>query len=156
MPAINIERLAALTPEAAALLDDLDRYLAGLYTAEQQHGLGAAALFQPHVRFFLARMDGVAAGCGGIALFDGFAEVKRMYTAEAARRRGVARALLAHLEDEACGAGMPLLRLETGIHQPEAIALYERAGFVACEPFGAYAAMAETQIATSLFYEKAL
>jgi len=79
-----------------------------------------------------------------------------MYTAEAVRGRGVARALLTHLEAEARAAGLPLLRLETGIHQPEAIALYERTGFVPRGPFGDYAAMTPNQIATSLFYEKAL
>ncbi len=152
----TIERLVESTPEAARLLEELDRYLGRLYTQEQQHGLDAAALFQPQVRFFLARLDGVAAGCAGVALLDGFAEVKRMYTAEAVRGRGVARALLTHLEAEARAAGLPLLRLETGIHQPEAIALYERTGFVARGPFGDYAAMTPNQIATSLFYEKAL
>ena len=51
------------------------------------------AIFQPHVRFFVARLDGEAVGCGGVALFEGFAEVKRMYVREAARGRGVARVI---------------------------------------------------------------
>jgi len=156
MDPFTVERLLALTPEAAGLLEALDRHLGSRYTQEQQHGLDAAELFQPHVRFFVVRMNGALVGCGGIALFDGFAEVKRMFTAEAARRRGVASALLTQLEAEARAAGMEVLRLETGIHQPEAIALYERAGFTAREPFGDYATMTSSQIATSLFYEKTL
>ena len=156
MALLTVERLAALTPEAAALLDALDEYLGGLYAPEQQHGLDAAAIFQPHVRFLVARLDGAAVGCGGIALLDGFAEVKRMWTTPSARRRGVANALLTHLEAEARAAGLPLLRLETGIHQPEAITLYERWGFTARGPFGEYATMSPQQIATSLFYEKVL
>ena len=156
MATLTVERLAALTPAAEALLDALDEYLGGRYAPEQQHGLDAAALFEPHVRFFVASLDGMAVGCGGVALLDGFAEVKRMWTAASARRRGVASALLAHLEQETRAAGLPLLRLETGIHQPEAIALYEHWGFVSRGPFGEYARMSPRQIATSLFYEKAL
>ena len=62
-----------------------------------------------------------------------------MYVIPAARRRGIARALLDHLEDEARTLGATRLRLETGLHQPEAIALYASAGYVETEPFGHYA-----------------
>ena len=82
------------------------------------------------------------------------AEVKRMYTRAAARGRGVAKALLTKIEDEARAAGVPVLRLETGIRQPEAIGLYERMGFRSCSAFGPYATMPATSIDTSLFYEK--
>lgn len=153
---IAIEQLTALTPEAAALLAELDRDLGGSYSAEQQHGLRPEALFQLNIHFFVARADGAAVACGGVALYDGFAEVKRMFTDEAARGRGVAKALLARLETVAREAGMPLLRLETGIHQLDAIAFYERMGFELCDAFGDYAAMTPSQIETSLFYEKRL
>lgn len=153
---IAIERLTALTPEVTALLDALDEHTAGLYLDEQRHGLDAEALFQPNIRFFLARLDGVAIGCGGVELLDGFAEVKRMYTADTARRRGVGAALMARIEAEARDAGAPLLRLETGVLQPEAIALYERNGFQAREPYGRYAEMAPHRISASVFYEKPL
>ena len=56
-------------------------------------------------RFFIARLGGVAAGCGGIALIDDYAEVKRMYTRPALRGRGVAKAMLLRLEAEARSAG---------------------------------------------------
>ncbi|WP_363331145.1 GNAT family N-acetyltransferase [Bradyrhizobium sp.] len=64
------------------------------------------ALFQPHILFFLARLNGAAVGCGGMALFADFAEVKRMYVREAVRGRGVAQALLARIETEARAAGL--------------------------------------------------
>ena len=79
-----------------------------------------------------------------------------MYNDEAARGRGVAKALLARIEAVARDAGLPLLRLETGIHQHEAIAFYERMGFELCDAFGDYAAMAPRQIEASVFYEKPL
>ena len=101
-------------------------------------------------------MDGAAVGCGGVALFDDYAEVKRMYTREAARGRGVAKALLARLEQEAREAAKPVLRLETGTLQSAAIGLYEGCGFMPCGVFGHYAALEPHRIAASLFYEKAL
>jgi putative acetyltransferase len=93
-------------------------------------------------------------GCGAVALFEGYAEVKRMYTRE--RGRGVGKALLAHIEQDARAAGKPMLRLETGTLQAAAIRLYERAGFRSCNAFGPYATLPPHRIATSLFYEKPL
>lgn len=61
--------------------------------------------------------------------FDDYAEVKRVYTWPAARGRGVAKALLRKIEDEARGANKSVLRLETGTYQQEAIGLYKRMGF---------------------------
>jgi len=93
------------------------------------------------MRFFLVRLENLAVGCGGVALFDDYAEVKRMYTRPAVRVLGLAKALLRRIEEEARTASVPVLRVETGIHQREAIGLYETAGFRPCGPFGPYAAM---------------
>ena len=79
-----------------------------------------------------------------------------MYVRDSARRQGVADALLAHIEAEVRGAGLFLLRLETGVRQVAAIRLYARAGFRACPAFGAYALMTPHAIATSVFFEKRL
>ena len=68
------------------------------------------------------------------------AEVKRMYVAPDARGRGLARAMLAHLERTAAEAGAEAMILETGTAQPEAIALYESSGYTAIPPFGYYRA----------------
>jgi GNAT superfamily N-acetyltransferase len=67
------------------------------------------------------------------------AEIKRMYVAPEARGRGVARALLAALEQAARDRGYDVLRLETGLSQPEASALYTSSGYAPTEPFGYYA-----------------
>jgi putative acetyltransferase len=126
---VQIELAPSATEEVRVLVDELETALAAEYTPEQRHGLALDALFQPHIRFFLARLRGQAVGCGGVALFDGFAEVKRMYVRDAARRQGVAGALLTRLQDEARHAGLSWLRLETGEHQIAAMQLYARAGF---------------------------
>jgi putative acetyltransferase len=153
---VTIERVAPASADAAALVAELDVTLGAAYTPEQRHGLSFDALFAPHVRFFVARLDGVAAGCGGVAFFDGYAEVKRMYVRPAVRGRGVAPALLERIEREARDAGAPVARLETGVHQHAALRLYERAGYVRCAAFGEYRSLPPEAVATSLFYEKPL
>jgi putative acetyltransferase len=151
-----VEMASGPTAEVRALIDELDRALASEYSAEQRHGLSLDAIFQPHIEFFIARLDGVAVGCGGVAFFETFGEVKRMYVRENARGRGIAQALLARIETAMRERRLDVLRLETGERQTEAIRLYERAGFRECASFGEYAEMTPKAIETSRFYEKRL
>src|SRR2546423_295616 len=97
---ITIERLARPTPDAERLIAELDAVLGAAYEPEQQHGLSIEQVFEPNLRFFAAFLDGRAVGCGAVALCGGYAEVKRMYTREAARGRGIGKALLARIEHE--------------------------------------------------------
>jgi GNAT superfamily N-acetyltransferase len=70
--------------------------------------------------------------CGGVKrLDDATGEIKRMFVAPEARGRGVARALLAALEETARGLGYERVRLDTGAKQPHAQALYASAGYAA-------------------------
>jgi len=151
---VTIERAYEPTPDIADLIGELDRTLAASYPPEQRHGIPLERLFEPNVRFFLACVDGAAVGCGAIALFDDYAEVKRMFTKPAMRGRGLARAVLVRLEEETRSAGFALLRLETGIFQPDAVHVYEAHGFTRCEPFGPYRDMPNSAIGMSLYYEK--
>ena len=153
---ITVEQVVQPTPEVHDLIGELNDALGAAYEAHQWHGFSIEQLFAASVRFFVARMDGITVGCGGVALFDDYAEVKRMYTRPAARGRGVAKALLCRIEEEALQEGKSLLRLETGTYQQEAIGLYERMGFRPRGPFGPFAAMPARNIETSLFFEKML
>jgi len=153
---VVIELTQSPTPEVLDLLGELDAALSGPYAAEQRHALSVEQLFQPHIRFFLARLEGVAVACGAVAFLDGYGEVKRMYSRSRVRGLGLAKALLGRIEAEARGAGLSLLRLETGIHQLEALRFYEGAGFRRRAPFGSYLDLPPHAIETSLFYEKAL
>jgi putative acetyltransferase len=155
-PAILIERVDAITDDVRALIFELDNELAVAYPPEQLHGLTLRSLFESHVQFFIARMDDVPVGCGGIAFFDEFAEVKRMFVRKASRGEGVAQALLAHIESVAQLSGIRVLRLETGVRQPAAIRLYESFGFRSCAAFAPYTAMAPSAIKNSMFFEKVL
>jgi len=151
---IVVERVLQPSADAVALIGELDAVLGAVYEPHQRHGLSVEQVFEPHVRFFIARIGGEAVGCGAVALFDGYAEVKRMYTREAARGRGIGKVLLARLEADARTAAKPILCLETGTEQAAAIRLYEGYGFRRCVAFGDYATLEPHRIAASLFYEK--
>lgn len=96
---------------------------------------------RPRGTFIVARIDGEPVGCGALKPFPelpGTAEVKRMYTAPEARRRGVSRAVLECLEAVAVELGYQRMQLETGTEQPEALALYESHGWHRIAPYGRY------------------
>jgi putative acetyltransferase len=150
---IEIERAVAATTEVRALIDELNQELAQHYAPEQRHGLALDAIFQPHIRFFVARIDGLAVGCGGVALFPDFGEIKRMYVRKESRGRGIADAIMQRLETEAVDAGLDLLRLETGVHSIAAIRFYGRKGFMPRDAFEPYSSMTSDAIATSVFLE---
>jgi putative acetyltransferase len=153
---MDIEPVPHPTDEVRALIEELDRTLAADYPPEQRHGLNFDAIFAPNILFFMARLDGVAAGCGGVALFEDFAEVKRMYVREQLRGGGIADALLSRIEREARDAGLTVLRLETGDSLAAALRFYGRSGFVPCAAFGDYVKMPYDAIVRSVFLEKRL
>jgi putative acetyltransferase len=139
-------------PDILALLSASDAYMASLYPAESNHMLDVRSLQTAEVTFVAARLDGAAVGCGAVVRSsEGWAEVKRMFVAPAARGHKLGKLLLQKLESIAVQGGSRLLRLETGINQPEALALYRSAGFVEIGPFGSY-----RPDPLSLFMEKAL
>jgi len=138
-------------PDIIALLRAADQWYATLYPAESNHLLDVATLRQPDVAFFAARQEGVLLGCGAVADRGAYAEIKRMYLNRAARGRGIGRRILQALEDHAVANGRRCFRLETGIHQPEAIGLYRAAGYRDIAPFGDY-----RPDPLSLFMEKTL
>lgn len=136
---MTIRLEAANQPDVIELITALDEYQKPLYPAESHHGIDLAALSSANVLFAVARhASGVALACGAVVLQAGYGEVKRMYTAPDARGQGLALALLRRLESEAARRGVTDFRLETGYRQPQAIRLYEQAGYRRCGPFGAY------------------
>ena len=128
-----------------------DAYYAALYPAESNHLLDTVELKRPGVHFHVARLDGAVAGFGALVRHADYGEIKRMYVDPAARGQGLGRRLLAALEECARREGLRCIRLETGVRQPEALALYRAAGYREIEPFGAY-----RPDPLSVFMEKAL
>lgn len=121
------------------LIEDLDAYQQPLYPVESHHGIDIDALSHPNVIFVVMRDAAqTAVACGAVVLMSDYGELKRMYVRPEHRGQGLAKRVLKFLEDEAIARGCRAFALETGIYQPEALALYERAGYVRCEPFGDY------------------
>lgn len=138
--------------EARPLLEASHALMRALFNPEDNHFLSLEELRAPSIHFLVARdAQGRLLGCGALASKEGYGELKSMFTAEAARGRGVAGAILDTLEARARADGLPLLRLETGNTLAAAHRLYERKGFTLRGPFGEYPASP-----ASVFMEKSL
>ncbi len=136
--------------DARTLITELEAYLIPLAPPESRHGYSVEKLIKEEVSFFIIRDNGTPVGCGGLKLFGtDYAEIKRMYVRPQFRGLGFAKLMLDHLAEYARNHGVTILRLETGIAQREAIALYERSGFRSIPPFGEY-----RPDPLSRFYEK--
>jgi putative acetyltransferase len=127
------------TPEVLALMTALDAYQAALYPPESNHFLGLDELRRDNVRFLVARDGGRAVACGALRIHPDYGEIKRMYVHPANRGMGLGARMLIELETTARAERLTRLRLETGIAQPEALALYRNHGFHECAAFGEYA-----------------
>ena len=125
--------------EIVRLLEALDAYQSALYPPESNHFLDVEQLAAPNVRFVVVRRGAQAVGCGALVIDSTCGELKRMYVVPEARGLRLGRRILDRIEAEARREGLGCLRLETGIHQPEALGLYRSAGYAEREAFGAYA-----------------
>jgi len=122
--------VAAMRAEIATIYAGLD------LDGPQMPRAGAAELGPPGGTFLVGTRDGEPVCCGGVKRLDERAcEIKRMYVVPQARGQGVARQLLAALENAARALGYVIARLDTGPDQPHARALYESAGYVEIENF---------------------
>lgn len=128
------------TPDAIFLIEELESHLAPFYPVASRHGYSVEKLIKQGVAFFVTRQDGVPAGCGGVQFFGTeYGELKRMFVRPQFRGLGLAKLMLEHLEAHALAHHIRTLRLETGIHQTEAIGLYQGFGYLEIPPFGEYA-----------------
>ncbi len=134
------------------LVTELDSYLLSLYPKEQSHGVPIDSLFNDkRVRFFVARLQKDAVGCGGFRQVGDEFELKRMFVLPKYRKLGIANAILNRISEEAKKCGATVLHLETGNKQSEAIGLYKSFGFQTCDVFGDYKDMSPHRIKCSVF-----
>jgi putative acetyltransferase len=125
--------------DVVELLPHGEAFSASLYPPESNHHLPLDALRKPEVRFLVARdAEGKALATGALVLHHGWAEIKRMWVEEAARGQGIAGQILKALTAKARREGAEVIRLETGIANHAALALYQKAGFKRREPFADY------------------
>jgi GNAT superfamily N-acetyltransferase len=139
---VKIRREGILSPVVQQLIGALNAELDARYPEEgaNHFRLDPEEVADGRGAFFVAYLGDEPVGCGAVRRIEpGVAEIKRMYVAPAARGRGVGRQVLTELEAEARRLGAARLVLETGPRQPEALALYSRAGFVEIPNFGEYA-----------------
>ncbi|MEM1385583.1 MAG: GNAT family N-acetyltransferase [Pseudomonadota bacterium] len=148
---LELARDDRLGADALAMIGESEAELAAIYPPEMRFAFSPTELIDAGVLFLVARRDGRPVGCGGLAPLEGYGELKRVFVTKAARSTGVAQAILRRLEEEALALSLPLVRLETGEASPEAIRLYERAGYHRRGPFGRYA-----ENGSSVFMEKRL
>ena len=149
----TIAEESADSADAIQLLAELDTELQlHPYPPQSRHAFSVDKLLRERVAFFVTRYDGEPAGCGGLKLCDTeYGEIKRMYVRQRYRGLGLGKAMIEFLAGHARESGVHILRLETGIYQTDAIALYERGGFQRRSPFGQY-----KEDPLSVYFEKSL
>ncbi len=142
---MRIERVGYGHPDAARLVAEVQAEYVIRYGGQDESPVDPLEFEAPYGSFFVGYVDDVpvATGAWRRSQVEAFGttetcEIKRMYVVPAARGAGLARRMLSHLEESARAAGARALVLETGLKQPEAIALYESSGYVALPGFGYY------------------
>jgi GNAT superfamily N-acetyltransferase len=143
---LRFEQLPITHPDAQLLVEAVQHEYVVRYGGRDATPMRASELEPPWGAFYVGYRDDrpVMTGAwrfrGEVTRLGSSrpAEVKRMYVEPAARRQGLARLMLIHLEATARAAGADVMILETGTAQPEAMGLYEAAGYELVEPFGHY------------------
>ncbi|MFL2501929.1 MAG: GNAT family N-acetyltransferase [Luminiphilus sp.] len=102
------------------------------------HGSGDEMMYQKPVAVSAAELQCVACVAARFHRTEGYAEIKRLYVEERCRGAGLAKRLMARIEAEIVEQGIQCARLEMGIYQPEADALYRSLGYREIPPFGGY------------------
>jgi ribosomal protein S18 acetylase RimI-like enzyme len=136
-------------PDVVALTDQVQAHYRELYGGPGDQSVVEAADFEPPTgHFVVGYVDGVPVAMGGWRRLGdrpglpspNTAEIKRMYVAPSARRRGLSRVVLTALETSARAAGLDWLVLETGQPQTSAVALYRATGYTDVDgrPYGHY------------------
>jgi GNAT superfamily N-acetyltransferase len=127
-------------PEVARMVAEVQAEYVVRYGGPDAAQVDPAEFTPPSGLFLVGLLDGVPVTTGGWRrLGESVAEIKRMYVSVSARRRGLARRVLAELERTAAEAGITQVVLNTGTEQPEAVALYKDTGYEPVAGFGHYA-----------------
>jgi putative acetyltransferase len=136
---ITLELVSPSHADAHRLICELDSEIAALYPDSPINGINAIEFDRNGGYFVVARQAGHAVGCGGFRHVDeSCAEIKRMFVRASARRHGIAREILRHLEAEICRQGYSTIVLETGCDNAAALALYQAEGYLPIPAFLGY------------------
>jgi putative acetyltransferase len=138
---LSIQRADFAEPRLEAFLRAHLDDLAPTAPVESQHALDLAELRMPGVRLWVGLVGEEVVATGALAALDPeHEELKSMRTDPDRRGRGIATRMLEHLLQDARGRGVRRVSLESGAMDffAPARALYAKAGFVPCPPFGSY------------------
>jgi GNAT superfamily N-acetyltransferase len=143
---LRIEQVPYTHADARLLSEEVQAEYVVRYGSPDRTEMDAAEFEAPSGAFYVGYRDGLPVTMGGWRFRPDVdrlgaqraVELKRMYVAPSARRGGLARLMLAHLEATARTAGADVIVLESGTRQPEALALYESMGYERIEGFGYY------------------
>ena len=121
-------------PDLIALLAERETYLQDLYP-EGIVRRRSVEVLADELAFYGLRQSGRLVGCGCLIRHPRFLELKKVFVAEATRRQGLGRVMVAAIEAEARAAGHTLIKLEVGTRQAAAHSLYRQLGYIECSPF---------------------
>jgi putative acetyltransferase len=134
---LRFERASVDAAESEQLMQEFWREIDELYGNAAPTHWQLTGMKDPRAAFVIVRREGDVLGCAALRpLTDNTVELKRMYVRPEARRHGIARQLVAHMEALARELGFSELWLETGLRQPAAVALYEHLGYTRRAAFG--------------------
>jgi putative acetyltransferase len=140
---LDVRATDPFAAESVRLIGELWQELGALYPEVKGAPFRPTDIIGKGTAFVIAWLDGAAVGCGAFPPLDkneiSIAEIKRMYVQPNVRGRGIARAILMKLEQLASDCGYEFVRLETGKKQPDAVHLYETAGYHRIDPYGRHA-----------------
>ncbi len=135
----TLETVRYDSPEAHMLIEELQGEYVIRYGGRDETPVDPDDFAAPRGTFLLAYRDGELVGCAGMRRrSEADVEVKRMFIRRPFRGRGYSRELLALIEDEARALGFTRVLMESGLAQPEAMALYESSGYEGIPGFGHY------------------
>ncbi|MFF2090020.1 GNAT family N-acetyltransferase [Paenibacillus sp. NPDC058174] len=139
MEQLTLKIVDAGNEDLRGLIAKLDDYLYALYPSDEVHGVELENAEAERIVFVVAYWGHTAVGCGAYRPLDEQGcELKRIFVDPSYRNKGFASRVLSLLEQEIRQAGYQSILLETGLMQPESIALYKKFGFVEVERFGPY------------------
>ena len=138
---LEIREADPFDTDVREMIADLDAYQLAIYPAESSHLDALDELVKPNVRFVGAYHEQELVGIGAVKFMTGdceYGEIKRVWVSQSARGMGVSKCIMDDLEQAALERGVTVIRLETGVHQPEALGLYEKLGYRRRDRYGAY------------------
>ena len=121
------------------LIEELDKELLQRYPSSSIHTLDLDKITNESGLFLVGYISEIAVACCSLCEIEpGVGEIKRVFVKPQYRRKGIAEHIMKHLEEQAVKSGFKFLRVETGVKQPEAVAMYQKLGYYDIAKYGEY------------------